>query len=390
MKKFCAIVLCAACVLSLAGCGSEVVEEQMDSTITVETAKAAVGSLQTSTSYVGTVTSDDTVSVVTLVSGNVEEVNVSVGDTVEVDQQLCRVDDESAQLSLSSANASLNSARESYSSAVANYGGSELTLLQQALSLAQDNYDTTAALYEIGAASKVEVDSAQQSLTSAQAAVDAAQATLSSAQAGIQAAQVGVDSAQYQLSLYNITSPISGTVEAVNVTENNFVGSGSVAFIISTGDNREVSFYVTDEVRRNIEVGQSVSISNAGIDYSGYVAELSNVVDSTTGMFKVKAMIYGAESLPDGLSVTLTTVSHNVEDMIIIPADALYYENGEAFVYIMSDGAAVRTYVEIDSYTTEEVAVSSGLAEGDEVIVTGSSNLRDGAAVRLASDAETE
>ena len=93
-----------------------------------------------------------------------------------------------------------------------------LPLLQEQLRLAQDNYDDTLALLEIGAASQVEVDQAHQTLLSAQAGLEAAQASLNSARAGIQSAQVGVDSAQYQLSLYNLTAPINGVVEAVKPT----------------------------------------------------------------------------------------------------------------------------------------------------------------------------
>ena len=115
-----------------------------------------------------------------------------------------------------------------------------------------DNYDDTLALLEIGAASQVEVDQAHQTLLSAQAGLEAAQASLNSARAGIQSAQVGVDSAQYQLSLYNLTAPINGVVEAVNVTQNNFAASGQVAFVISNGNNKTVTFYVTDSVRQTL------------------------------------------------------------------------------------------------------------------------------------------
>lgn len=105
-------------------------------------------------------------------------------------------------------------------------GGADLPVLEEQLRLAQDNYEDTKHLFEMGAASQAEVDQANQALLSAQAGVEAARAGLSSAQAGIQSAQVGVNSAQYQLSLYNMTAPISGVVEAVNLTLNNFASSG--------------------------------------------------------------------------------------------------------------------------------------------------------------------
>ena len=212
------VLLCGALTLALAGCQAPVEEPLLDPTVTVETTAVQAGDLSTQSTYIGTISAEGTASVVSMISGNVEQVAVAVGDTVSAGDLLCRFDDESARLSLQNAQAAANSAQESYNSAVSNYGGTDLPLLQEQLRLAQDNYDDTLALLEIGAASQVEVDQAHQTLLSAQAGLEAAQASLNSARAGIQSAQVGVDSAQYQLSLYNLTAPINGVVEAVKST----------------------------------------------------------------------------------------------------------------------------------------------------------------------------
>ena len=210
MKRTISALLCCTLVLALAGCQEQTEEPLLDTTVTVETAAAQTGDLSTQSTYIGTISAEGTASVVAMVSGNVEQVAVSVGDTVTAGDLLCRFDDESARLSLQNAQAAVSSAQESYNSAVANYGGADLPLLQEQLRLAQDNYDDTLALLEIGAASQAEVDQAHQTLLSAQAGVEAARASLNSAQAGIRSAQVGVESAQYQLSLYNLTAPSPG------------------------------------------------------------------------------------------------------------------------------------------------------------------------------------
>ena len=386
-RKFSAL-LCCALALALTGCQEEVEEPILDPTVTVETTAVQTGDLSTQSTYIGTISAEGTASVIAMVSGNVEQVAVSVGDTVSAGDFLCRFDDESARLTLQNAQAAVNSAQESYNSAVANYGGTDLPLLQEQLRLAQDNYDDTLALLEIGAASQAEVDQARQTLMSAQAGLEAAQASLSSAQAGIQTAQVGVASAQYQLSLYNLTAPISGVVEAVNVTENNFASSGTAAFVISNGANKTVTFYVTDSVRQTLTPGQAVTVNYNGQTYEGAITEISGVVNAQVGQFQVKAVIDGAQDLPDGLSVELTTTAHQAIGAVVVPSDAMFFENGVAYVYIMQNGTAVRTNVTIGLYTADEIAVTSGLTPGDEVITTWSASLRDGSAVRLANEAQ--
>ena len=388
MKRTISAVLCAALALTLAGCAEEK-EPMLDRTVTVETTAAQTGELSTESTYIGTISAEGTASVVSLVSGNVEEVMVSVGDTVSAGDPLCRIDDESARLALQNAQAAYQSARESYNSAQAGYGGADLPVLEEQLRLAQDNYEDTQHLFEMGAASQAEVDQANQALLSAQAGVEAARAGLSSARAGIQSAQVGVNSAQYQLSLYNMTAPISGVVEAVNLTLNNFA-SGTVAFVISNGSNKTVTFYVTDQVRQTLTAGQEVSVVSDGRTYQGAVTEISGVVDAATGLFKVKAVINEAQSLPDGLAVELTTTAYRSSGAILIPSDAVYFDEGNAYVYVAQDGTVVRTEVTVGLYTADTIAVTSGLTAGDEVITTWSAGLKDGAPIRLAGQEEAE
>lgn len=389
MNRTRSALLCCALVLALSGCQEQVEEPVLDTTVTVETTAVQTGDLSTQSTYIGTISAEGTASVVAMVSGNVEQVAVSVGDTVTAGDLLCRFDDESARLSLQNAQAAVSSAQESYNSAVANYGGADLPLLQEQLRLAQDNYDDTLALLEIGAASQAEVDQAHQTLLSAQAGVEAARASLNSAQAGIRSAQVGVESAQYQLSLYNLTAPISGVVEAVNVTENNFAASGTAAFVISNGSNKTVTFYVTDSVRQTLTPGQAVTVNYNGQTYEGAVTEIGGVVNAQVGQFQVKAVIDGAQDLPDGLSVELTTTAHRAVGAVLVPSDAMFFEDGVAYVYLLQDGKAVRSDVTIGLYTADEIAVTDGLTPGDQVITTWSASLRDGADVRLAG-AETD
>lgn len=150
MKRTISAVLCAALALTLAGCAEEK-EPMLDRTVTVETTAAQTGELSTESTYIGTISAEGTASVVSLVSGNVEEVMVSVGDTVSAGDPLCRIDDESARLALQNAQAAYQSARESYNSAQAGYGGADLPVLEEQLRLAQDNYEDTQHLFEMGA-----------------------------------------------------------------------------------------------------------------------------------------------------------------------------------------------------------------------------------------------
>ncbi len=371
--------------ISLCGCGKEKNSEIMDRTVTVETSAVSRGTLLAESTYTGTISAEGTASVVSLVSGMVEHVAVSMGDTVSAGDLLCSIDDEGARLALSSAEANLASAEDGYASSKAGYGGENMAVLEGQVRMAQENYEATKALFEIGAASRLEVDQALSSYNTAKASLDAAKSGLNATKSGVEAARAGVESARYQLSLYQITSPISGIVETVNVIPNNFTASGTVAFIISNAENKTVTFYVTDEAMKNMTVGQEVTVSARSSKYSGSVSEISGIVDAATGMFRIKALINGARELPDGLSVSVTTTSNVARDAIVVPSDALYFDNGVAYVYTVSDNTAHRNDVTVSLYTRGKTAISSGISDNDVIVTSWSSTLKDGSPLNIVT-----
>lgn len=114
------------------------------------------------------------------------------------------------------------------------------------------------------------------------------------------------------------------------------------------------------------------------------------MVDAATGLFQIKALIDGAQDLPDGLSVSVTTVSSVARDAIVVPNDVLYFDNGTAYVYLVQNNQAVRTEVEVALYTQESAAVTGGLTDGDVVITSWSSTLKDGTPIQLSEQTEQQ
>ena len=205
----------------------------------------------------------------------------------------------------------------------------------------------------------------------------------------IRNAQLSVQSAGNAMGNFTLTAPISGTVEAVNVSENNMASPSAPAFLISADGEKTAVFYVTDDVAKEMQMGQAVTVTSQGQEYHGAVSQVGLAVDAATGLFKMEAVLQDALDLPNGKTVELTTTAYSQSNAILVPSDALYFESGDSsYVYVVENGAAVRRNVTVGLYDNETTAITGGLDVGEEVITTWSAGLRDGAPVRIAgSDA---
>ena len=118
MKKHFIIVSTAIVLMGiLNGCASQSEAQLTDQTVSVKAQEVYTGSLNTEGTYIGVIENTESVELVSRVSGTVNEVNVSVGDTVSTGTVLARFDDTSARIDLAGAQTGAASAEKSLESA---------------------------------------------------------------------------------------------------------------------------------------------------------------------------------------------------------------------------------------------------------------------------------
>lgn len=214
--------------------------------------------------------------------------------------------------------------------------------------------------------------------------VDSAAAQVNSAKVGAAGAQVGIDSAEYQLDMYTLTAPIDGVIEAVNVKEHDFASPQNPAFVISNKNTMTVTFGVSEGIRGTLRVGQKLTVDRNGKLYDAAITEIGSMVDQTTGLFMIKSCVSTPDdSLLTGSSVKVTADTYSQADALLIPYDAVYYDDSQPYVYVAENGTAKRKDVETGIFDMDTITVLSGLSEEDTLITSWSANLREGAEVSV-------
>jgi macrolide-specific efflux system membrane fusion protein len=310
-------------------------------------------------------------------SGTVTEIDVKIGDVVAAGQQLAAVDPAEAAQQVTAAQSALNSAEED-------------------LTAAKDNAataTTTTAPSGQGGGGGGNAQTPAQSVASAQAKVDQAKVTLQQAK-DARAATV-------------LTAPGAGTVTAINGAVGQKVGSssgsstGSKTSTGSTSSSSTGSFVVLTDlanlvVKANvaeidvskIKAGQDASVTVNAIPDTPITGKVVSVdlTPTTSGSGNSAIVQFGVTlslsqppaGLRPGQSATVSITVARADNAVAVPSAALHTVGNQNSVTVVENGQQVNRPVEVGVRSDSLVQITSGLNEGDQIVVTAPSGTAGG------------
>lgn len=380
MKKRILAGVCAlSLALSLAGCGAEEVEEAAPIGTAIEVETVERGDMATENTLSGQVVADKTVYVVPMAQGEISGLTVQVGDTVTEGQQLFRVDTSTITASYGALSSSYSATKDMTDQAIKN--------AEIAVESAQTNLYNTQQLYAIGAASELELTTAEDALQQAQNALAQAKASQTASLAQIQSSMSSIGA---QAANGNVTAPCSGLVTAVSVVNGGIAG-GSPAITIAEGGRTRVSVSVSESIYGQLQVGDTASVTVPSVSeepYIGMIASIDVAANPQTALYEVRLYTPAGTEYPIGSFADVTFYSDRREDVVRIPTEAILNDDETRYVFIVNDDRETvsRVTVETGLIGTDMTEITAGLTGGETLVVKGQSYLDDGAAIRIVSE----
>lgn len=326
---------------------------------------ATEGSIEQTTALMGTVQPSDTYYITPKVAGELVEIYVQNGQSVEAGAPIAKIDNQkqidAAKSQMEAANASVQAA-------------------SQQAATAQDAVNRMTPLYESG---DISVQSYNQTANSAKAAasqVDAAKAQAASAKLNYET----------QVEFATVTAPAAGVVQNQNMTLHGMVSQSSQLCVITGTGAKVVKFNVTEDVLQNLTMGQTVTVEKNGTSYSGTITKLTKLVDPQSGLFPVEATLSGAGALSDGSSTKLSLVAAKADHALLVPVDAVYYSGGNPYVYTYENGLVKRVFITTGISDDQYYEVTDGLDGTEQIVNSWTDDIYDGAEVRIVdADGQT-
>lgn len=337
----------------LAGCGSGHSQSEGDEEaepavrIPVELDVARLGTISAHYSATATLEADGEARVVPRIGGQVTQLLVEEGDTVNAGQVLARLDADRLQLELARAEAELSRLRQDFNRHKEMHGRDLIST---------ETFERLKYEYE--------------------------------------AQQAQVNLARLELSHADIKAPIAGVVSQRMIKVGNMVSTTEPVFVVTAMEPIIGTLHVPERELARLHAGQPATLqvdAVPGERFAGAISRISPVIDGSSGTFRVTVELrdHGGRLRP-GMFGRFHILHDSRDEVVLAPVSAVMNEDGRRSVFVVDGHTAQRRSVEVGYRNNGDYEIVEGLAPGERVVVTGQASLRSGAEVQILGEDDAE
>jgi membrane fusion protein (multidrug efflux system) len=317
-------------------------EDNKSTPVPVEAAKVVAAPLREQVTAIGTLLSNEAVTISSEVPGRLKEIHFQEGQPIDKGAPLFTLDDSIYRAQLDDAAAKLR--------------------------LAEQTNKRTSALFTNKYATAQSADESASNLAVNTAAVELA---------------------RVQLEKAHIVAPFSGIVGLRRVSVGEYITAGQALVNLEAIDPVKADFRVPEKFLPAIRVGQTIRIKVDAFpedSFEGKVYAIDPRLDIAGRSLLVRAVVpNGDQRLRPGLFARVTVLLQLKEDALSVPEQAIVPQGDSQFVFKIVDGKVHLTKVVTGTRRDGRVEIVEGLAPGDQVVTAGQLKIRDGTAVSVVN-----
>ena len=330
-------LLAAAIGIAAAGAAAQ---DGKTEAVAVEAARVVAAPLSEQVTAVGTVLSDESVTISAEIPGRIEEIHFEEGQPIEKGAPLFTLDDSVYRAQLADAEAKLK--------------------------LAEQTHKRTSQLFSSKYATAQSADETASNLAVSTAAVELA---------------------RVQLDKAHILAPFAGIVGLRGVSVGEYITAGQALVNLEAIDPVKADFRVPEKFLPAIRVGQTIRVKVDAFpddSFEGKVYAIDPQLDVSGRSLLVRAVVPNADKrLRPGLFARVTVLLELKEAALSVPEQAIVPQGDSQFVFKIVDGKVQLTKVVTGTRREGRVEIVEGLAAGDQVVTAGQLKIRDGTPVSV-------
>jgi RND family efflux transporter MFP subunit len=421
VKRALAILL-VLFVSFLASCEKRQKETAAEKPILVEVAAVTQDDVSKEIRFSGSVEANTEVNVYPKVSAIIQEMRVSLGDTIKKDRLIAVLESDELRAQVAQAQAALEVVQAKWAQMNVGARSEEIAQAEDLVAKAtaslknvEHNYRRMKVLFERGTVAERQFESAELEYAVAKADLNSAQERLDMLLEGatkedrqallaqVNQARAALDLARIRLSYTRITSPIDGTISERLFDAGDLALPTKTLVTVVRMDTVKVIVYVPENQIRFMAPGLQAQLTVAaypGQVFYGKIDAVSPTLNPATRMFSVEIKVMNEDRLlrPGMFAAVSLSVDPHPNALLVPKGAVLYREqylentvNSEVeigqvnYVFVVEDGTVHMRKVSLGHESDTMVEVCDGVTMGEQVVIRGLNQLNDGDRVTVVS-----
>lgn len=217
---------------------------------------------------------------------------------------------------------------------------------------------------------------------------------LDSAKSGYQSAAAEVESLQATIERKKIVAPFAGRTGIRMINLGQYVAAGTPIVPLHAPDPMYINFALAERTISELAVGQKIVVTVDAFpdrNFEGTITAINPQVDQATRNIQVQGTISNADlALRPGMFASIRVELPEVRSYITVPLSSISFAPYGDMVYVIEKGkdpknpdalTARQQVVKLGKRRGDQIAIESGLSEGQEIATSGLFRLRPGATV---------
>ena len=341
---------------------------------------------------IGNVQASSTVSVYSLLSGQIFKVHFTEGQDVKGGDLLFTIDPRPFESALQQAQATMAQHQAAVAQAEAN-----LARDQAQADNKREEEERYKKLVQGGLIAREQYDQILTAHKSALATGDASRAMVANQKALVQADAAAVESAKVQLTYTAIRAPIEGRTGNLLIHQGNVVKAndiGNPLVVINRVHPINVVFAVAERFLDQIKTARAkgpltveATPQGQSVVARGTLSFVNNTVDTTTGTIQLKATFDNADNaLWPGQFATITLTVRTEPNSLVVPSQAIQTGQQGQYVFVVKPDSTVESRPVVVAFANGPITIiRTGVQPGERVVTDGQLRLVPGTRVDVKS-----
>ena len=400
MRSAVYLTITFAAIFSAACTRQQTIEAKQDAgPIPVRIARVVARDVQRTVDSVGTLYPYDESVISAEIDGRVEEIKVDLGDKVAAGQVLVRIQDEEQRYLVAQTEAQLRQALARLGLKDENDKVKDVSETPEPrraraeLFDAEQRYKRVKNLVEQGIASQADLDQAQARFKSLEAAYDSTLFQTRNLIQEVERNRAQLDFQRKKLRDATVKAPFAGAVKEKTVNIGQYVRANTALITLVKTDPLRLRLEIPERMAPWIKTGQALQVDVEAFQDRSFPAKIWRIspsVDQSKRTFVAEALVEnGAGLLKPGSYGRARVPTNKVERITLVPSRAINYVFGSNKAYIVTNGVVEARDVKLGDRYDQDVEITEGVKDGEQVAVSQLGRLDTGSKVRASEEIQS-